>query len=244
MSEAPSFSPETLRTLHRIHRQRNDLKSRLDRGPRQVQAARTNVVTADTQLQDGRERLKQSRMAVDQKQLQLRSREARVDDLKVKLNQAKNNREFQAFKEQIAADQQANSVLADEILEGLEGIDALQLEIKRLQGELEQKKTDCSQLEQQVSERTTVLGADLSRVDAELASTEALLPDDMRREYLRLVAGRGEEALAPVDGDSCGGCYQTLTAQIMNRLYLKQLVVCPSCGALLYIGEERGLSTR
>jgi hypothetical protein len=41
----PSLT-ETLRTLHRIHRQHSDLQDRLSRGPRQIQAAEGNVKKA------------------------------------------------------------------------------------------------------------------------------------------------------------------------------------------------------
>ena len=41
---------ETLRTLHRIHRQHSDLKDRLSRGPRQIQVAETTVKKCETDL--------------------------------------------------------------------------------------------------------------------------------------------------------------------------------------------------
>ena len=42
---------------------------------------------------------------------------AKLDDLQAKLNMAQSNKEYQLLKDQMAADKQANSVLADEILE-------------------------------------------------------------------------------------------------------------------------------
>ena len=63
-------------------------------------------------------------MAVDKKQLQLKTGEDKVKDLRYKLNASTSNREYQALLEQIAADEMANSVLADEILEGLDACDA------------------------------------------------------------------------------------------------------------------------
>lgn len=202
------------------------------------------MAAAQNALQQAKDGAKQSRIAVDQQQLQLKSREMRVQDLQIKLNQAQNNREYQAIREQIAADEQANSVLADEILEALEALDLKHVEIKRLQEELTKKEADQQALEKQVVARQEVLNADLQRAQAELAEAEAQLPPDVKREYLRIVAGRGEEALAPVDGECCGGCFQTLSPQVMNRLHLRQLVPCPACGALLYLGEERGLRAR
>ena len=53
----------------------------------------------------------------------LRSGEGKILELETKLNQSSTNREYQALKDQIAADNMANSVLADEILEAMERVD-------------------------------------------------------------------------------------------------------------------------
>ena len=74
------------------------------------------------------------------KQLQLKSREAQIDQLQTKLNTAASNREFNLLKEQIAADKQANSVLSDEILEAMDEIDGLEIKLKDVAAELENQK--------------------------------------------------------------------------------------------------------
>ena len=76
-------------------------------------------------------------LACDAKQLQLRSREDKIKDLDAKLKTAASNREFSLLKEQIAADKQANEVLSDEILEGLEYIDELAAVVQAASEELE-----------------------------------------------------------------------------------------------------------
>ncbi|MCG8648909.1 MAG: phospholipase, partial [Pirellulales bacterium] len=113
------ISTELLRTLHRIHRQLADLKGQLERGPRQIKAGDAMVAKAQGDVDEIHDSFKQARMASDEKQLQLRSRELRIEELEAKLNTANSNREFATLKEQIAADKQANSVLSDEILESL-----------------------------------------------------------------------------------------------------------------------------
>ena len=61
------FSTELLRTLHRIHRQRTDLKGQIDRGPRQVKAGETMVTKATTALETIKEKNKQATLASDEK---------------------------------------------------------------------------------------------------------------------------------------------------------------------------------
>ncbi len=241
MSADNSFqvSMELLRTLHRIQRQRSDLQSQIERGPRQLKASEAIVAQHQSEAVDAVDKLKKAKMAVDQKQLQLKSREERIRDLQKKLNTAANNREYSLLKEQIAADEQANEVLSDEILEGLERLDELELQRGARAEELKERQSDHTALCGQVELRLKGLKDDLSKVEAELVEAEAQLPASLKVDYDRIVAARGEEALAPVDGENCGGCYQTLTSQMMNRLYLAQAVRCPACGAMLYLPEDR-----
>ena len=99
-----------------------EMKTQVERGPKQVKAAILQVEASRNALQTCKDATKKKKMDADRKQLQLREREAKIHDWEGKMNAAKNNREFQAIKEQIAADSQANNVLSDEILEILEEI--------------------------------------------------------------------------------------------------------------------------
>lgn len=236
---AVEVSMELLRTLHRIHRQRTDLRSQIERGPRQVKASESMVAQAKDTAEELVQRIKKSKMQIDEKQLQLKSREARLRDLNLKLNSAASNREYSLLKEQIAADEQANGVLADEILEAAERLDELEKQRKEREHELKLRQQEHATLVTSVNERCGKLQGELAKVEGELAEAEHQLPAAIRVDYERIVGSRGEEGLAPVDGENCGGCFQTLTSQMMNRLYLGQAVRCPACGAMMYLPEDR-----
>jgi uncharacterized protein len=228
---------ETLRTLHRIHRQHSDLKDRLSRGPRQIQVAETSVKKCETDLAQAKDAYKHAKMASDEKQLQLKHREAKLVDLQAKLNMAQSNKEYQLLKDQMAADKQANSVLADEILEALEKIDQLQSAVKTADENLTKTKDELAKVRKRVNDQQQGLESDLARVRGELHAAEEQLEGDFKENYLRLSHSMGEDSLAPVDAESCGGCSQTLTVQMLNLLKLDKPVFCKSCGRLLYLPE-------
>lgn len=228
------ISADLLQRLHRIYRQRNDIQGQIDRCPRQIAAGETQVQKCRQAVIDAIDAAKRTKLAADQKQLQLKEREDRLDTLQGKLNAASSNREYDSFKEQIAADKQANSVLSDEILELLERIDQLEIDRMTREADVVQRVAEHETMVTTVSERLVSLTNDLALVEAERAEAEALVPTGAKQEYDRLVAARGEDALAPVDGDTCGGCYQMLTTQIINRIRLSHLVRCPACNAFLY----------
>jgi len=228
---------DSLRTLHRIHRQLADLQDRLQRGPKQIRVAEANVKKCEGELAAAKDAFKQAKMGSDDKQLQLRQREAKLKDFEAKLFAAQSNREYQLLKDQIAADKQANSVLADEILEALDKLDGLQAAIKTAEGNLGKIKDEHGKARQRVEQQQQGLETELARVTGELRAAEDLLDGDFKPNYERLSRSMGAEALAPVEGECCGGCSQTLTPQTINALRLDKPVFCKSCGRLLYIPE-------
>lgn len=228
------ISADLLQRLHRIYRQRNDIQTQIDRGPRQLAAGAAQVQKCHDAVAEATATIQRTRLLADQKQLQLKEREARLFDLQGKMNQASKTREYELIKEQIAADEQANSVLSDEILELLERLDQLESDRGQRQQAAQQREQEQQTLTATVAERTEALKQDLARVESERGEAEALVPAAARSEYIRLVAARGEDALAPIDGESCGGCYHILTTQLRSLIRLSRLVRCPSCNAYLY----------
>lgn len=234
-----SLTPGALWELHRIHRQLADLREQLERGPKQIRASEANVKRLEEVLAAEQERLKQAKISADQRQLHLKTNEDRIEDLKRKLNACSSNREYQALMEQIAADNMANSVLSDEILETLEKIDDYEEKVALAKANLESGKLETEKLKQRINDRRQSLEMDLARLQGELDTAESALSSDFKHDYDRIVKARGEDALAQVEGgESCGGCYYTITPQMINELRMYKPVFCKSCGRFLYLPEE------
>jgi len=239
-----TFPAGSLIELHRIHQQLSDLNDRLERGPKQIRARQGNVARLEEEVTAAKSQVKQTTMQADQKQLQLKSNEAKILELRVKLNQCSTNREFQALKDQIAADEMANSVLADEILEGLEKIDDLKRHVIDAEVQLGKGREELAKIEASVREQEGLIRGDIERLRADLITAEASLPADVRDGYERIVRSRGSDSMAPVQGDVCGGCFQQLTPNMTNELLLSRVVFCKTCGRLLYLPEDRAPITR
>ena len=233
------MNAQVLRTLHRIHQQLGDLRERAARGPKQIRAHETNVSRLDAELTELKNQVKNSRVAADQKQLSLKAGENRIEELKRKLNTCSSNREYQVLLEQIAADEMANSVLSDEILEALERIDTLKAQATEAESRLAKGKDELTRVKAAVAEEQQSLESEIARVEQELARVEVELPPDLRDAYDRVVKSKGSDAMAGVESASCGGCYSTLTPNNLNALKLDRTVFCQSCGRLLYLAENR-----
>jgi predicted nucleic acid-binding Zn-ribbon protein len=235
---------DVLRTLHRIHRQLTDLKERLRRGPSQVRASEASVTLRQDQLAQVQADTKAARMTADAKQLQLKEGEERIDDLKRQLNMERkkmSNREYQVLMDQIAAHEMTNSVLTDEILEGLEKIDELQEKITEAEKMLAKAREKAQQVHREVEQQRPLIEGDLKRLEAELKECEAALPASVRELYQRVVRQRGEDALAAVEGEYCSGCHQHVPVNVCAEIMLSHPMFCKTCGRLLYMPEDRSV---
>ena len=56
--------------------------------------------------------------------------------------------------------------------------------------------------------------------------------------YRRVTRQKGEDALAAVQGEFCGGCNQHVPVNLINELMLNRPAICKSCGRLLYLPEN------
>ncbi len=233
-----------LRELHRIHIQLGDLRERLDGGPKQLKAKEAAVTKLEAETAQIKAEQKAARVASDQKQLLLKSGETKQKELNAKLMAAQSNREYQALKDQIAADNMANSVLQDEILESLEKLDGF----TKLIGEAEQRvaraKEELAKTRLAVESQHESLIGDVNRLEAELKVAEQNLPGDYQEIYVRSARSRGSESMAVVEGENCGGCYHVITANMFNNLLVNKVVTCQSCGRLLYLPEDRSPGRR
>jgi predicted nucleic acid-binding Zn-ribbon protein len=232
-----SVSATVLRELHRIHKQLSDLNERLARGPRQVKVRQANVTQQETVLTAAHDRVKEAKKLTDQKQLNLKTGEQKIIDYRVKLNGASSNREYQTLVEQIAAAEMANSVLADEILEGMEKIDQLTAQVKKVETSLEAVKNDLLKFRDGVAAEGQLISGDIARLEKELAEVEKNLPASLRDDYQRVMRGKGADGMASVEDSVCQGCGQKITLNMLNELMLSHPLFCKNCGSLLYLAE-------
>ena len=226
-----------MKQLHDLRLQLREISDQLERGPRQVAARKQSIDKKKEELEVLRGKLKQMKVAADNKNLQLKTSEARIYDLSGKLNIAANNREYEALRSQIAADTMAKSVLEDEILEALEKVDGVQIEVKKNEAEIANTETELQKLVAEVQAKETGLKTRAAALETQVAEAEKILPPDVVPQYRRLVQAYGANALAPVLNKSCSECYVALTTQLYLELKSGKIQFC-TCGRLMYVAEE------
>ncbi|MBI1347609.1 hypothetical protein GC163_15115 [bacterium] len=228
---------QTLASLHQLQLRLKEVQDEIARGPRHVQVRRTQVQKREAELGESRDRLKQQKVLADQKNLQLKTNEAKIADLRTKLNVAASNREYEIITGQIAADTMANSVLEDEILEALTKVDQFQIEMKQAEEKVKQAEDELKQIIAQVEAKEPGLKEQETSLKASVAKVEMDLPSDIMPQYRRTAQALGADALAAVENKVCTSCYVQLTSQRMVELRSGKLIFC-TCGRLMYLPKS------
>lgn len=233
-----------LQTLHRILIQLTDLNGQIDRCPRIEKAAQTAEAAAEQAAAELKATWTQTKKLADEKQLQLRQREARLNTLLGQRNACTNNREYQLLTDQMAADKQANAVLSDEILELLERLDGLEQEQKVAKQKVETAKAETARVRKEIAERIKRLQGEVQRVSGEFALEEKRLTPDVLAEFRRNYPKLGENTLAETEGETCGNCHQHFTINSLSKLRQSKLVLCQGCNAILYFSARIAAGSR
>ena len=232
-----SLAANELKELHQLHIQLASVEEKMDRGPRQVRAREQFVQKKQAELEEQQNKLKQLKMAADQKGLQLKSKDAKIAELRGKLNQATSNREYDIIRSQIDADTMANSVLEDEILEALEKVDQMQIAVKKVEAELAAAKAEAKRIGEEVSDAEPGLRRATEELQGRLREAESRLPGTILEVYRRLVQAHGATALAAVQNNACTACHSILSPQEQVNVRTEKTVFCRSCGRLMYRAE-------
>jgi len=233
-----STAAVSLKDLHQLHTRLREAQERLDRGPKQVEARNRFSEDCAVEVDARKKRLAQHKMAADEKTLQLKSNEARISELKLKLNSATSNREFGIIKSQIDADVMANSVLEDEILEVLEKVDQTQSAIREATEEHDKSTTEAERITAEVTAATPTRRAECEKLELALKAAETAIPASVMVNYRRLVQAHGSGALASVHGKACGACFAILSPNFLVEIRTGKIIFCRSCGRMLYDVEE------
>jgi predicted nucleic acid-binding Zn-ribbon protein len=227
----------TLREIHRLRRHAKNLQVELNRIPLLSKAQQAKVTRTETALHDAQEGLKKLKVIIHEREVSDKSVHQTIAKHKKQRNEATGKKEFDALSAEIAVEEHKAQKLEEEILAGMMEIEERTTKIPALEAALKQAKQECAEFEKSIGERQSNLRGQLEKAEADLKEVEIHLPDDVRPQYQRLVAARGEDSMAPVVNRGCVSCYTEITAQMHNDLLAGRFVLCKSCGRLLYLPE-------
>lgn len=237
------MTAENSRAYQRLHDlliQLQDAQQMLDHGPKRIAAAGNKVAAAEAACSNQKEQIRTLKKQADQNSLNLKTREAELQKLEGRLNQASSNKEYDIIQTQIATEKQADAELEDNILTLLSNVDDAEADLDNLEAELAETRKKADEVAADVKSKEPGLLADVERLNAEIAEAEKVVPGgEARTTYRRLRDSQGAGGLAKLEDGYCTECNTAATQQDIVQLNLGKFVLCRACGRILYlIGDD------
>jgi predicted nucleic acid-binding Zn-ribbon protein len=226
-----------LRELHRLHLRVHSFRGDAEQGPQRSKKYKSRVEQHEKALQTAHDEIKHLKVKIHEKEISVKDNDAKIAKHQTQMNSASSKKEYDALRTEIDNERQAKRVLEDEILDIMGLVEEKQKGIAAFEKAVQQAKAEQKTVESEIAGKHTDLAADIKRAEEELKAHEANLPPDLRAQYERLARSMGADCLAVIEGRSCTGCNMEITSQNYNDVRAGKLLVCKSCGRLLYMPE-------
>ena len=226
-----------LREIHRLRRFAKDLQTQIEQGPRTLRAQQARVTRQEEILRQAQEGLKRLKVTTLEKESSHRATLQQITKYQKQQNEAASKKEYDAFQHEIDTARKKVQQLEDEILDAMAQTEEQTPKIPELEKTLQQVREEVARFEREQGARQAEFVAEKQKTEGQIGEVEAALPPEVRPLYNRLVAAKGEDALAAVNGRTCLACYTEITAQNYNDLAQESFVLCKSCGRMLYLPE-------
>ena len=231
---------ELLLDLQHIDLELGELVAEADFLPERIQVLEDEKERAKTGVRDSEARLEETRKARQKLERDLEDHGARLKDLESKRLMIKTNEEYAALTHEIGFTTQDISKTEDEALEFMES----EANIKRkLAAAQESAATRAGEIDVKIGEFTSELerlndAIAIKRDERLRVSTRIAGPTLLR--YDRILASKGDFAVARIADGACEGCYVRLPAQMVIEVRTAdRFIECESCGRILCWRPER-----
>jgi predicted nucleic acid-binding Zn-ribbon protein len=226
-----------LRELHRLHRHAEDLRTQINRGPQTIKAHQEKTAKQEELLQQAQESIKKLKITLHEKEVSLKSQHQVIAKHEKQLNEASSRKEYDTLRVEIESDKKVSSKIEDAILDVMSEIETRAAQIPEYEKGVHKAKEDTARVISDIQTRRNEFTDRLNETLKSIHEVEASLPEDVKALYDRLVAAKGDSAMASVVDRTCSACYTEITAQSQNDLLQERLVFCKNCGRILYLPE-------
>lgn len=236
---------EALRTLQHIELQIVDIRRQLAAKRKSVERQTAKVRAAEEALANGRAESKQTQVAADLADVDLKGRDATVNRLRDTLNTVRTNKEYAAVLSQLNNEKADRSRLEMKVLELMAAVEekrkALTEQETALRAEGDRAATLRAQLEQAESSfaaRLAALEREREQAAGQLSPKTLELFNRISERYDGEVMARVVQVHPRRQEFICDGCNMSLAAERANALATRDDVfTCDNCGRILHLDK-------
>jgi predicted nucleic acid-binding Zn-ribbon protein len=225
--EALLVLQEKDRKIAKLHREIRDIPARKADIEKQLEGVKTKLAQA-------REILKKNAADLKQLEIEVSSLRDKITKYKQQQMEAKNNEQYRAFLQEIAAAEKLISGLEDREMVLMEQAEVAKKVIAEREAELKEEEGGVSEEKEMLEERLNTVQGNLNKLIADRQQITSTVNPSLLSKYERLFKNKGDFAVVQVEKDHCSGCHMRLPPQVTNdSLNPAKLVICNFCGRML-----------
>lgn len=225
---------DTLKEIDQLQRELTDAREQLQRGPLQLKGRQKELEKKQEGFEAEKKACQTLRIEADRMELGLKSSESKVRDLKVKLNQAKTNKEYSTLQDEIKNFETANGKTEEQILGFISEYEEKLKQLKVHEQDVQHAKEDFAKFKELLDYKLQKMTDRVGILDGKINELLSQLDKETKDVYVRLHKSRGTAALAACINGVCSNCYTEETLQSQAELKMGHFVLCKNCGAMLY----------
>jgi predicted nucleic acid-binding Zn-ribbon protein len=237
---------DALHALFLLDQQVRGLQSRLDSAAQHVRAQEIKIQQLTGQLNELTQLHQQTKAAESTLEGEADAIEVRIEDLRDKMNSANTNKEYSAFLVEVNTLKVDKDEKEDGALALISKIEELAEKVSEANNRIVEQTRVKSVADQELTSRTDEVGEQLEELRRKRDKAATDVPEKPLSIFNKVANDLDGEAMAPVMQEdsryldfTCGGCYLSIPAEIVNRLYGQTDVVqCTSCQRILFIEKE------
>lgn len=238
---------EDLRKLFALDTQLRAMRTRLDNATNRVKRQQTKLDQLSRQHAEILDQHKHAIAKATAAEKTVKESDERVEHLREQMNNAKNNKEFEAMRDQIATLKLERGKVEDEALKQLEKSEQLAGQVATALAAVDEQKKLVALAEKEVVESRAELGTRLDEVTTQRDAAAKIIPEKTLVEFNKIADIHDGEAMAVIVVEShkhkeysCGGCQLSLPVERVSSLMRSSdaMITCTNCGRILFIEKQ------
>jgi len=182
--------------------------------------------------------IQNAQKTVHEKEVDVKEHDNKIIRFREQLNTIKDNKSYKALLDEIAGENNSKAELEEVLLTVYDTEEKLRVDMEDVKSLLTETDKDRSELEKENSKVSAESKEELVGLVEERKKLVMAI-DPVTLSKYEQVHRTKENAIVPVRGNCCHGCFMNVTAQIYNQLLLDtDVTFCHSCGAILYLEPE------
>ncbi len=224
-----------LMSLQAIDRELRGLEQALASVAGKVEQLRLELEKQQSELDRLTSEEQQSALLRRQLEKELAEGEARIRNKRMRLGQARNDKEMQALTHEVETQKEANQRFEAELLSLMEASEPRTARIAELTPSVERLSAELSEAEKEIASQVEDLKISIAKQRLERDMMAANLERTLLQRYEMIFQRRNGLAVAEARSGTCQGCRMRLPPQLYNQIQRHDSIhFCPNCQRILY----------